>query len=61
MNASSSSNHSPWPSNVSLMFSAFLASVGGRFFLMLLGVFGVDRDAVGVREMDWVDEEDGPF
>ena len=46
------------------MFSAFLASVGGAFFRVLLGVFGLDREdseAVGVRKMDWDDEEDWPF
>ena len=46
------------------MFSAFLASVGGPFFLLLLGVFGLDREdreAVGVRIVDRDDEEDWAF
>lgn len=46
------------------MFSAFLASVGGPLFRVLLGVFGSDwedREAVGVRTMDWDDVEDWPF
>ena len=49
------------------MFSAFLASVGGTFLLVLLGVFGSDREDVdgglgsGVCRLNWDEEEVRPF